>query len=314
MRSDLLTLNIHYDVIEHFIPMDDFLKMSDSVQKIIDNLNKEILGGALTYQLVLLPPEAGSFLKTVGLLTLASVVSNGVVFPLVGDYTQGVFEALTGHSPAYYGKKNTAALLIDLTVGFFSKEIEELERCIPREINIDRAYKAKTDFYRACQDNKDIKGIGFDRTDNFPIKRDSFKNHISKDRVRELNSDFIIYDAVLISPVTEDKKLQWDFEEVSSGQKISAYMHDESFKNGVLKGQYPIKQTNKSDILQILVEYKKQERNGVIEKKETTVETVFKFNSQVILSLPADLPMGTKFQLPSRTPMDDLWGGEMPML
>jgi hypothetical protein len=302
-----IPFHIHYDVIEHFIPMNDFTTASNAAHKIIDNLNKEIFGGFLKYQLVVLPPETGTLLKTIGFLTL---VANVVIVPITEDYVEGAFKALTGHEPSYYASQHIAALR-DLTVGFFSKEVDELECAIPRKINLDRAYKAKSDFYRSCQDNKDINGIGFDRSNNFAIKRANFKNHISKDRVRELDSDFVVYDAVLISPVTEDKKLQWDFEDTVTGQKISAYMHDESFKNGVLNGQYPIRQSDKSDILQILVEYKKQERNGEVEKKETTVETVFKFNSHEISSMPAVLPTGTKFQLPSRTPMDDLWGGNI---
>ena len=247
MTFDLTQLHIHYDVDNHFIPMNDFLVASNTAQKIIDDLNKQILGGRLKYQLVIVPPEDGTFLKTVGFLSL-TVAVNAIAVPIVDDYMLGVFEEITEQKPSDYGKDHMRALR-DLTHGFFSKEVEELEKCIPPELNLDRAFKGKTDFYTSCQNNSDIKGIGFDNTRNFPIRHGDFKRHMSKDRTRSVASDFVIYEAILTSPVTEDKNFQWDFEDIITGQKISAYMRDESFKQGVLSGKYPIKKSSKSDVL-----------------------------------------------------------------
>lgn len=305
MASELIKLHIHYDVKDHFIPMSDFLTASNSAQKIIDDLNRQILGGRLRYQLVVMPPEEGTFLKTIGFVGI-TLLANAVAVPIASDYVLGAFEGIAEHKPSDYGQDHGRALR-DLTLGFFSKEIEELEKCIPRELNLDRAFKGKTDFYVSCQDNDDIQGLGFDNSRNFPIRKNSFKNHISKERTRPLDSDFMIYEAIVTSPVTEDKNFQWDFEDTVTGQKISAYMRDESFKNGVLSGKYPMKQSAKSDVLKILVEYKKQERNGEIEKRETCVETVYSFNDVDITPIPTNLPKGTRFQLAQETPMDKIW-------
>lgn len=305
MDSELIKFHIHYDVKDHFIPMSDFLSASNAAQKIVDDLNKKILGGQLRYQLVVIPPEEGTFLKTVGIWTLKATVA-GVILPIAGGLSMGAFKALSGNTPEYYGENYTEALK-DMTVSFFSKEVDVLEKCIPHELNLDRAFKAKTDFYMSCQANDGIKGLGFDNTRNFPIQRGSFKNHISKDRTRPLDSDYIIYEAILTSPVTEDKNFQWDFEDTVTGQKISAHMKDESFKKGVLNGKYPIKQSKKSDLLKILVEYKKQEVNGEIKNKEACVETVYSFNDIEITPMPSTLPKGTKFQMLEETPMDKIW-------
>lgn len=305
MDSEPIKFHIHFDVEDHFIPMSDFLTASNAAQKIADDLNKKILNGSLRYQLVIIPPEEGTFLKTVGIILTATAI-NAVAVPIASDYVLGAFEGIAEHKPSDYGQDHGRALR-DLTVGFFTKEVEELEKCIPRELNLDRAFKAKTDFYMSCQVNDDIQGLGFDNSRNFPIRRGSFKNHISKERTRPLDSDFVIYDAILTSPVTEDKNFQWDFEDTVTGQKISAYMRDESFKKGVLSGKYPIKQSSESDVLKILVEYKKQEKNGEIEKKETSVETVYSFNDIEITPIPANLPKGTRFQKPEETPMDKIW-------
>ncbi|MBL4589285.1 MAG: hypothetical protein JKY11_04300 [Alphaproteobacteria bacterium] len=303
MVSDLKKLHIHYDVKDHFISMDNFSTASNAIQKIIDDLSKQVFGGRLRYQLVIIPPEEGTFLKTVGICTF---IANVTLVPLTSDYITGVFEELTSHSPQYYASNHVRAIR-DLTKGFLSKETEDLEKCIPRELNLDRAFKAKSDFYTSCQTNKKIRGLGFDDSKDFPIKSDHFKNYISKDKTRPLESDFVIYDAILTSPVTEDKNFQWDFEDTVTGQKISAYMHDESFKQDVLNGKYPIKQSESSDTLKILVEYQKQERNGEVIKRETCIKTVYRFNDVEITPILKDLPKGTKFQQILTTPMEKFW-------
>ncbi|PCJ02806.1 MAG: hypothetical protein COB14_00910 [Alphaproteobacteria bacterium] len=86
-------------------------------------------------------------------------------------------------------------------------------------------------------------------------------------------------------------------------------MYD-AFKQGLLNGKYPVKQTKNNDILQILVEYKKQEKNGEIEIKEISIETVYRFNDIEITSIPSSLPRGTKFKKPEETPMDRIWTTE----
>ena len=306
--AEPIKFHIHYDVKDHFIPMSDFLTASNAAQKIIDDLNKNILSGQLRYRLVIIPPKEGTFLKTIGIVMIATIPVNAVVLPIASDYVLGAFEGIAQHKPSDYGQEHGRALR-DLTVGFFSKEVEELEQNIPPELNLDRAFKAKTDFFLSCQNNDEIKGIGFDNSGNFPIRAGSFINHISKDRTRPLDSDFVIYDVIVTSPVTEDKDYVWDFEDIITGNKVSGYMRDEAFKRGVLNGDYPFKNGgSNSDRLKILVEYKKQERNGEIERKETCIDTVYSFNDTKIASIPANLPKRTRFQQHKETPMDKIWG------
>ena len=208
---------------------------------------------------------------------------------------------------AYYGEKGTEALK-DMVVGFFEKEVEELETCIPRKTNLDKSYKAKSEFYLSCNKNNNIRGIGFNRSNSFPIRKSRFKNHVSKDRVRALNSDYIIYDTIVTSPVIEDKDYVWDLEDCVTGNKISAKMRDFSFKSGVLSGKYPFKNDgSNSDRLQVLIEYKKQEKNGEVEKKGTFIESVYRFNEEEVAEVPDDLPKGTKFQMATKAPMEDFW-------
>ena len=306
MGSDPVEFHIHYDVEDHFISMSDFLTASKCVEKVIYDLNAQLLGGNLRYKLVILPPDDGTFLKTIGIVAFAVTIANNVVSPIAQDYALGAFEELAQNSPSHYGQQHMKALK-DLTTGFFSKEVEELEAIIPHKLNLDRAFKAKSDFYISCQNSELINGIGFDTTKVFPIRHSDFKQHISKDRTRAVESDFYIYEAVLVSPVTIDKDIKWTLQDRVTKTKISAYMHDNAFKQGLLNGKYPVKQTKNNDILQILVEYKKQEKNGEIEIKEISIETVYRFNDIEITPIPSSLPKGTKFQDPEETPMDKIW-------
>ncbi len=274
--------------------MSDFLVASNAAQKIIEDLNRKILGGKSSYQLVVVPPEEGGFLQTIGFLSLM-FVGNVTLNPIASNYALGVFEELTQHKPSDYGKDHVRALR-DLTTGFFLKEVKVLEKCIPCEINLDRAFKAKSDFYISCRNNKCIKGIDFYNSKKFLIHRDNFEQHISKDRIRFVDSDFYIYEAVLVSPVDVDKDMKWVFQDIVTKTKISAYMRDKSFKTGFLNGQYPAKQFKEDDVLKILVEYKKQEKNGEIEIKETCIETVYSFNYTEITPIPKNLPKGIKFE------------------
>ncbi len=306
MGYEIEKLFIHYKVDDHFIPMSDFLTASNSVKIIADDLNKKFFNGQLRYQLVIIPPEDGTFLKAIGFMAL-TLIANAAVVTIASDYMLGVFEEITEHKPSDYGKKHVRALR-DLTKGFISKDVEKLGKCIPYELNLDKAFKAKTDLYTSCQNNKQIKAIGFDNSNNFPITRDQFTNHLSKDRIRPLESEFYIADVVLVSPVDIPKDNKWVFQDKVTKERITAYMRDEKFKQDYLSGKYPAKLTEKDDILKVLIEYKKQEKNGVIETKEVCVNTVFSFNDIDITPIPSDLPINTKFQKEYDLP---LFGGEL---
>ena len=306
IQEDLVKLFIHYDVENHFIPMSDFLTASLSAEKIIADLNNQFYDGKLKYKLVIIPPEEGTFLKSIGFWV---VIGTTVAAPIAQDYVLGAFEGIAKHPPSYYAQRHIQALK-DLATGFFSMEVDELEKCIPHHINLDRAFKAKSDFYISCQNNNLIKGIGFDNTKHFPVRHEHFKQHISKDRIRAVDSDFSIYEAILVSPVTIDKDIKWELQDRVTKTKISAYMRDDGFKTGLLSGKYPVKQSKENDILKILVEYKRQERNGDIETKEICIDTVYSFNGIEITPIPTELPKGTKFKIITATPMDNLWKDE----
>lgn len=298
-------LYIHFGLDNHFLPMEDFIISSKSTAIILDDLNKQIFNGKIKYELVIIPPTDGSFLQAIGIIV--TLGATYVVAPIAQDYVLGLYEGISDHKPSYHGKNHGKALR-DLAIGFLTKSTEELENKIPKRVNLDRALKAKSDFYKMCMANKEIKALGFNKSSTFPLKRTNFKHHLSKDRIRPLDSEFIIYDAVIVSPVDIDRDSKWELQDKTTNNIIKAHMRDTKFKKKFLNGDYPLKKTKNDDSITVLVEYKKQERNGEIETKEISINTVYSFNGVEIVSLPNEPVKGIKFMNYTRTPMDKLWG------
>ena len=65
-RSDRLF--IHFDVEEHFLKLETFVETAESTKKVIEALNTTFFKGSLDYELVVLPPESGTFLSKLAVL------------------------------------------------------------------------------------------------------------------------------------------------------------------------------------------------------------------------------------------------------
>ncbi len=317
---DSSQLLMHFDTAEHFLPADSYLITVKSLNNILNEINKRLFEGRLDCELLVFPHENGGFLSINGLKITGikkaaknTIITLGVLGGLVSftetDTFKGAVHGITGKEMQHYEtSKNIGELIHDLIIGIYKVENEDLKRKIPLEVNLDKAIKAKSDFYQMCWNSELIKAIGFDNTYNFSVPRNRFLYHISKDIIRPVESDFHIYDAVLVSPVNVPKDTKWVLEDRVTKTKISAHMRDKSFRAGLLNGKYPLKETKDDDVLTILVEYEKQERNGELEVKNTCIKTVYKFNNEDITPIPDDLPKGTKFKQQEHRPMDKYWG------
>lgn len=84
-------------------------------------------------------------------------------------------------------------------------------------------------------------------------------------------------------------------------------MRDENFKKDFLSGKYPLKESNNDDRMTVLVEYKRQEKNGEIVSKEVCINTVFSFNDIEITPMPTDQSSGVKFSRADIVPMEKFW-------
>ncbi|OAP34803.1 hypothetical protein [Sinorhizobium americanum] len=220
-------LFIHFDVEDHHIKLDTFIQTADSARRIIDSLDQALFGGGLDYELVVLPPESGSFLQRLAvLLTTAAAV---VVF-LDSDTPAGFIEGLTGKPTSAWMKelgslsretiehglateeptedevnnvrlappdptreelacRSAEKFLTTVTRAILEKETHELVRLGMDDGELVGALDARADFYAACFNDGDVKRVGFTPDDTFPIPRNSFPGRSQKPIRKEGEED-----------------------------------------------------------------------------------------------------------------------------
>lgn len=187
---------IHFKVLEHSLPLREFITAAQSTETIIEDFNEQFFGGKLVYEIIVLPPAPGTFKERLGL----KVTQAGVMFLLgaaTPEFASGVVKELTGKSFFELGQSSVqtiqelpqileevwdeslvAVFLAEATKGFFQKDISDLEQCGLEKAKFRNAYKGRNDFYEMCYRNPEITGIGFDETENFPIQRNDFPRFI----------------------------------------------------------------------------------------------------------------------------------------
>jgi hypothetical protein len=206
LHESMEIMQLHFDVADHRLPLDDFIIAANSTKAIIEDFNQQFFGGKLKYQIVVLPSEIGSFREKLGI-----IVTTGAIFVLGGlvpEFSSGVIKGITGKSVAELGEivgqkidseadsiqkiwheSLVAIFLREASKGFFLKEVDALEKCgITKEI-FSKSYEGRNEFYESCYRNSEIQGVGFDDTDTFPIQRKDFAKFIVDIPEKEDNAD-----------------------------------------------------------------------------------------------------------------------------
>lgn len=201
------TLFIHFDVEEHHIKLDTFIRTADSARRILSSFDQALFDGRLAYELVVLPPEEGSFLQRLRVLI---PVAAAVVLFIDSDTPAGFIEGLTGKPPLEWAKelgqitaneleevyssdepapdhptktssnpeddacRAGSRLLTAMTRAVLEMENEQLRRLGMEERDLVEALEARAEFYAACYKDQDVKRVGFTAEDDFPVPRSSF--------------------------------------------------------------------------------------------------------------------------------------------
>ena len=71
-----------------------------------------------------------------------------------------------------------AAVLADVTTAFLEAPADKLERIGFTKQKLKRAFSARNDIYHACVNNPEVKGLSFDRSSEFRIRRSDFPRFI----------------------------------------------------------------------------------------------------------------------------------------
>lgn len=160
------------------------------------SLNRELFSGDLRIELVILPPEEGTFLARLGVV----VAVGAAAFTFIeSDIGKAYFKGLTGHEPAHWAEaagrstrqaiddigavegddieaatEQEAKLICEATKAFLQKDNGELERAGITPARFRDAFAAKNEFYQACEATPSLRAIGFSAEPSFPIKRQDF--------------------------------------------------------------------------------------------------------------------------------------------
>ncbi len=185
-------ITFHFDVPEHHIPLDQFINTAKSTQDIIENFNRELFDKKLKYDLCVVTPETGGLIEL--LQVIVPVVAPIWAF-LSTDIGKAYIKGLTDHEPAYWaeqaGKKTRdlsdvdkqklcAMIVIFMVLGFLQKDVADLEKTGLSKEKFRTAYVARNKVYEECIKNPKVKGLGFNASHNFPIKRGDFPSLIVK--------------------------------------------------------------------------------------------------------------------------------------
>ncbi|WP_156528608.1 hypothetical protein [Sinorhizobium glycinis] len=210
MDSLRSTFTIHFDVPGHEIPLSTFVRTAEDTAAIVASLNKLLFEGQLKYEILVLPPEHGSFKSRIGLAILAGW---GAVWSFTeSDIGQAFVEGLTAHPPAYWARqlgegirdqlaaapddsspeeedgqegesvddsdeircRFSGAIVIEATKSFLQSDTDRLEKAGITISRFREAYAARNDFYNTCAELPDLRAIGFEDEPVFPISRSDF--------------------------------------------------------------------------------------------------------------------------------------------
>lgn len=206
-RSDLLFF--HFDVQDHYLKLETFIQTAESARRIIEALDKTFFKGLLQYELIVVPPEEGTFLSKLALWVVGGA---SAVFAFANSDVGAAFiEGLTGQPPAHWateaGKatratiegaaklietdseehgepsaapeddaacRESAKITVEITRAILESSPEKLRKVGMDFGDLPDALDARADFYLACIDDSEVKRVGFTPGDDFPIPRSSF--------------------------------------------------------------------------------------------------------------------------------------------
>ena len=92
-------LYIHFDVPEHRLMLETFIATAEQAQRIIEAINQAFFDGRLKYELIVLPPEGGTFLSKLKAMVIGGV--GAVLMYINTDVGKAYVIGLTGRDPVY---------------------------------------------------------------------------------------------------------------------------------------------------------------------------------------------------------------------
>ena len=148
-----------------------------------------------------------------------------------------------------------------------------------------------------CARSGRIRGIGFSRGHNFPIKQNDFIKQIVAEPIQTdiIQKRYELQEVTIIAPVNvQDSQVQWKTKDKRTGKKVSFLMADDNFRKEFFGGLYPLKETKKDDEMLVYVEYITTIRPDGKKYEKRQAIKVYRFNEQEISPVPNDIKLNVR--------------------
>ena len=194
----IVVLPVHFDVASHSVSLPLFIETATRVARVGEELGRDFFGDGYAQEVLVLPPEDGTFLTRLGIVVLAiwgfSTVGPGSSFikgltgqsaedwmedagRLIREQATDLKDKLESTIPDKNLDKSKLACnlaVVEATRQFMMREEEDL---VAGGISKDafwEAYEARNEFYAACAQVSEVHGIGYTEEPSFPIRRSEF--------------------------------------------------------------------------------------------------------------------------------------------
>lgn len=205
----------HFKVDTSCLLVQNFNDATNLSQKILLDLNLNVFGGQVQYELTVTPSERGSFT----IVMEVTVFAAALVTLLGSDLSKVIFRHFSGKhfeehvvhllrrfdSPSVDSEKvdevsdeyitekierivgqerqsKQSEIIIDtissVHKAILTKGADELNGCGITGENFSSSFHARDKFYKGCLGNKEIQGLGFERKEEFPISQQAFAEFI----------------------------------------------------------------------------------------------------------------------------------------
>ncbi len=243
----------HFKVAQHKLPLTLSIETEQATKDILEDFNRQFFGGKLEYTLHVEPSEEGGYIKTI-ILTSIVVGGTGIFTIIAGDMTRSFIKGLTNNyhldlseeagkkigqylnfiddvdddavetdETSELSKEIEGEIISLIPLHLLSENIQNLEAAGITSYKFCKTFKARNKFYNTCIETEEVQGLSFNRSDNFSIKRDDFKNL----RVDIPNSKYFKHDIIDIavsSPNWKRKGRGWQ-----TSKLITFHIDDEKF-------------------------------------------------------------------------------------
>lgn len=201
----------HFSIEASSLPLASFIDAMTASQEILSDLNKNLFGGHVEYELRVMPPERGSFLAIITLVIdfLDTSYGKEIVKKVTGkvpvEHVRHFFERFSGNTDEAPNYEKVSDHFIteainrvsadnqpdtleqsEIAIECLSKahkailteDIEDLKSSGITSENFSNSFRARNRLFQGCLNNSEINGLGFDRDICSQFGRESFEKLI----------------------------------------------------------------------------------------------------------------------------------------